>query len=524
MGRRPLWLIGCAISVTLGGSAQEPGRNGQDAPGLGDIVQLLQANQGIVLGAPAGSAESTSSLRYLQRFQSSEAMVNSVERHADGTAYASYAPPLGPDWYDVARADDAEDTRERLIPAGRGRRRFSDVRAANVNDARWLPPDRAFPRGRGPAPRWVTIHLPLTPRATLPLARSGDYCSRDIVSVLDPLLGLFDPDAGPPEWTTILPRNWSLAGREMNNGQRKYHPDLPLVWPGNHRVTWDEVVRLAQTDTARLRTVLKWRGRPSHGDVRDRPIPWISSAVAGVVTNSFLSGADYAGDHAEPPQGYWLGVTPPPDSEPCGVFNAEHSLCDDWIVYVRPDPDYRFMLAQDNEREAGTDKGLGNFTVELRGSLETEIEQWLLPVGYRPEPGDRIFMTGRWVVDCGHDDWHAELHPIEAIVSAHLQQSAVVASVVVTGDWPGGKLELDVWPPARSRAAATLHWRHNGRTIAERLSVDEQAQPADSPNHLHLTITSNEPWQPLVTEDWNEVEPHATRRLAGKYRLWWSTP
>src|ERR1041385_3939957 len=134
MGRRPLWLIGCAISVTLGGSAQEPGRNGQDAPGLGDIVQLLQANQGIVLGIPAGAAESTSSLLYLQRFQSSEAVANSVERRADGTAYASYAPPLGPDWYDVARADDAEDTRERVIPAGRSRRRFSDVRAANVND------------------------------------------------------------------------------------------------------------------------------------------------------------------------------------------------------------------------------------------------------------------------------------------------------------------------------------------------------------------------------------------------------
>src|SRR6266568_6854387 len=190
MRRRPLWLIGCAISVTLGGSAQEPHRNGRDAavetssapPRLGDIVQLLQANQGIVLGAPAGSAESTASLLYLQRFQSSEAMVNSVERHADGTAYASYTTPLGPDWYDVARADDAEDTRERVIPAGRAMRRFSDVRAANVNDARWLPPDRAFRPGRGPAPRWVTIHLPLTPRATIPLARSGDYCSRDIVS------------------------------------------------------------------------------------------------------------------------------------------------------------------------------------------------------------------------------------------------------------------------------------------------------------------------------------------------------
>ncbi|HEV2671948.1 MAG TPA: hypothetical protein VGU74_12710 [Gemmatimonadales bacterium] len=522
MGRRPLWLIGCAVSLTLGGPPQQPHLGG-DAR-LGVILQLLQANQGVQLGSPASAAESTSSLPYVQRFHASEAIVNSVERHPDGTIYASYTTPRGPVWYDVAHADDADDTRERVIPAGRGVRRFSTVRAANVDGARWLPPERAFPPGQGPAPRWVTIRMNTpTPHITTPTANSGDYCSRDVVSVLDPVLGIFNPNAGPPEWTTILPRNWSVAGREKNNGQRKYHPGLPLHWPGNHDVTWEEIVRLAQTNTARLRTVLKWHGRPSHGDVMDRPIPWISSQVTGVVTNSFLSGADYAGDHAEPPTGYWLGITPPPDSEPCGVFNAVHSLCDDWVVYVRPDPEYRFMLAEDHEREAGTDKGLGNFTAELAGSLETEIEQWLIPVGYRPEPGDRVSMTGRWVVDCGHDDWSGELHPIESVVAAHLQQSAVVASVVVTGDWPGGKLEVDVWPPARPSATATFQWRRNRRLIAERLSIDEQPQPANSPNHLHLVITSSEPWEPLVTGDWNEVEPHPTRRLAAKYRLWWGT-
>jgi hypothetical protein len=125
-------------------------------------------------------------------------------------------------------------------------------------------------------------------------------------------------------------------------------------------------------------------------------------------------------------------------------------------------------------------------------------------------------------VDCGHDDWHAELHPIESVVAAHLQQGAVVASVVVTGDWAGGTLELDVWPPTRPSATATLQWRRNRRLAAERLSIDERPQPADNPNHLHLTIISSESWEPLVTVDWNEVQPHPARRLAAKYRLWWS--
>ncbi len=517
-----------------------PARSGhasvRAAPGVGPrrdtVLALLLANQGIVLGSPAGVAESTASLPYYRLFRPGAALFNSVELHADGTVYASDIPPLTPEWYATGRADDAEDTRDRLIRTARRMRRFSDVQAMNAADTTWVPPERAFPPGRAPAPRWVTMRLQTdvltpAPRATTPLGNSGDYCSRDIVSKLDPLLGIFDPNVGPPEWTTILPRNWALpaqgdGGRERDNGQRKYHPTLPLGWPGNHYVTWDEVVHLAQTDTARLRTVLRWRERPTHRDVRDRPIPWIAATVTGVVTNSFLSGADYAGDHTEPPADYWLGRSPPPDSEPCGLFNAEHSLCDDWIVRVRPDPEYRFLLAQDREREAGTDKGLGNFTAELGGSLEAEIEQWLIPVGFRPEPADRISMTGRWVVDCGHDDWHSELHPIESLVATHAEGSAVVASVVITGDWPGGELELDVWPPARPSAAAMLRWRRHGRTALAGLTVDERAEPADNPNHLHLTVVSTAPWQPLVTEDWNQVLPHPTRRLATQYQVWWS--
>src|SRR5206468_8567768 len=85
---------------------------------------------------------------------------------------------------------------------------------------------------------------------------------------------------------------------------------------------------------------------------------------------------------------------------------------------------------------------------------------------YRPEPGDRIQMWGRWSIECGHADWHAELHPIEAYVTSHSEEKLdaalgrkVVASVVVTGDWAGGRLELDAWPPPRPNASARLLWR-----------------------------------------------------------------
>ena len=543
---------------------------------LEPLLDLLERNQGIRLGSAVGGDQSTPSLPHFQLLRERGAATpNSVERHGDGTVYLSYTPPSTPAWYDVRYADDAEDTRTAAIPAGHGVRPFIELQTDNLDDARWLAPARASPPGRGPAPRWLVIPLPpvdpcaahrgdlaqlarrlagagcrpipvagwsaffaaasqaqvngLVPHATTPLSGSGDYCSRQVVSTLDPILRVLNPNSGPPGWTTVLAKNWPVDGRERNNGERKYYADLPLRWPGNHYVTAEELVRLAQTDSARLRKILEWSRRPSHGDVMDRPIPWIASAVEGVVTNSFLSGADYAGDHAEAPDGYWLGDPPPNGSEQCGVFNAQHALCDDWIVLVRPDPEYRFLLAQDREREPGTDKGLGNFGAELQGSLEAEIEQWLIPAGYRPEPGDRTHLTGRWVVDCGHDDWHAELHPIESFVTSHSRLNAgalgkleVAATVVVTGDWPGGELRLDLWPPARPSPDAVLRWRPERHGVAQGLTVEERAEPADNPNHLHLTVASLEPAAPLVTGNWNEVHPHQTRRLAAKYFLWWS--
>ena len=54
------------------------------------------------------------------------------------------------------------------------------------------------------------------------------------------------------------------------------------------------------------------------------------------------------------------------------------------------------------------------------------------------------------------------------------------------------------------------------------LSITETLEPAPAPNHLHLEIVSTDARRPLATGDWNEVEPHATRRLATRYHLWWS--
>ncbi len=459
---------------------------------------------------------------------------SSIEMHPDGTIYVAYSPRLSPIWYDTEAANDGGNPR---IRTGAGYGNFQDVKKKNVLESNWVSPTGAFPEGWRPTPRWFTIFLPptspcdpdtgCTPRnpsewlsflrsgspeverlirhETTPLPDSGAFCYRDTWSPVN--IG------GPPEWQTILPVN---ADGKVN-GQRTSNPDLPDNAALNHYVYWEELMEMMQNDPDRGKIVLQYRGHPDYGDHR---VPWISSSVEGIVTNSFASGEDYAGTHRDWPGGYWLGTPEPPHPEGCGTFAAKNALCNDWDIFLRPDPEYRFLLAHDRP---GHD---GNFDGEHQGNLENEVEQWLIPGGFRPQPGNRIFMTGRWIIDCGHDDWHAELHPIESFVSSHLQprQAApmqAVATVVVTGAWQGGQLDLDIWPPIRLSATARLQKTQDSSdsNVTQGLTVHETLLPADNPNHLHLTITA--PYETLRTDTSNDLYYNTTRRFANKYRLWW---
>jgi len=50
-----------------------------------------------------------------------------------------------------------------------------------------------------------------------------------------------------------------------------------------------------------------------------------------------------------------------------------------------------------------------------KGRLEVEWEIKYLPPSAWPDIGDRVWMQGRWVFDCGHDD-KTEIHPPHALV------------------------------------------------------------------------------------------------------------
>src|SRR6184192_4025365 len=114
------------------------------------------------LGAPVADDRGSESVPHFQLFGTDEsAPLAAFEEHADGTVYLAYLPPVVPEWYAVGRAADTEESRDRVIPVGRDRRRFADAQQRNVRRDKWASPARAFPAGRAPVPQWLAVPLPL---------------------------------------------------------------------------------------------------------------------------------------------------------------------------------------------------------------------------------------------------------------------------------------------------------------------------------------------------------------------------
>jgi LGFP repeat len=496
-------------------------------PVFGQIIQQLRDGLGIDFGAPVSPDHAFPGLG-LQHFQlfkeNLSRVLNTIEMHTDGTIWLAYTPVRHPHWYDTYAA--CEDSSLPPIDTATGPKPFAQAKADNVDPGTWDVVARTFRVGHGSAPRWIRLAPPnyTVPHATQAIPNSGAYCTNDTWRPYN--IG------GPPEWENLLAEN----DPQHDNGQRLAFPGQPANAPLNHYMYPPELYQIMQNDPARGLDIMRWRGHPNGDDHSDRRIPWTPSIAEGVVTNSFLSGEDYAGSHRWPPSGYWVGTPPPKYNMAGGTFPDDgglgaikRSLSNDWDIFLKPDPDYHFLLA--SKGGAGTEQS-ANFDSEHRGNLEIEGEQWLLPVGYRPEVGDRVYMTGRWVIDCGHDDFHAEFHPFELIATAHTepsQQNAEggieqVTAISVSGSWAGGPLEFDVWPPPRNDYGATFRWQEIHRDIDRNINMSATPLPTQQPNHLHVVLSSTQPREALLTKGHNDVYYDIVRRLATKFRCWWQPP
>jgi hypothetical protein len=104
-------------------------------------------------------------------------------------------------------------------------------------------------------------------------------------------------------------------------------------------------------------------------------------------------------------------------------FPFAHPFGFDANTYVVPDPDWMPLLSCGNKpslNQCATDsnyedvchaQGFAPPDLKEKGVLVVETDQGFLPRNYRPLPGERVAVHGTWIVDCGHKDHHAEIHP-----------------------------------------------------------------------------------------------------------------
>jgi hypothetical protein len=79
-----------------------------------------------------------------------------------------------------------------------------------------------------------------------------------------------------------------------------------------------------------------------------------------------------------------------------------------------------FLESETQEREER-----GESTVTLLDDASLGLES-----GYIPQEGDRVAMRGRWIIDCGHNDFHGELHPITFMAFGHAVGTKTVVHVL----------------------------------------------------------------------------------------------
>ena len=189
------------------------------------------------------------------------------------------------------------------------------------------------------------------------------------------------------------------------------------------------------------------------------------------------------------------------------------------------------------------------FGQKNKNVIKTEYEEAYAAEAHNflgtPGVGDLLHMTGRWIVDCGHDPYKTELHPIFSFARAKTVftetnpftgledplfggKPATRIAIWINGWYPGGDnnaIEYDIFPPPRPSPNAVLHVvkpvdsASGGYLAAEDVNLDYQIGPPGSATKVHLRFTASRR-ENAVTED-GEMLFQAGRQYWGIWYLYW---
>jgi hypothetical protein len=104
---------------------------------------------------------------------------------------------------------------------------------------------------------------------------------------------------------------------------------------------------------------------------------------------------------------------------------------------IAPDKRFERLLTPTNRKDRGDQetvdsvKAARDLGIPVNGVLHVEIDEGLAPSAMRPIDGDRVAVFGRWIIDCGHDSFSAEIHPPLVLASARSESENQTHSTVL---------------------------------------------------------------------------------------------
>lgn len=257
------------------------------------------------------------------------------------------------------------------------------------------------------------------------------------------------------------------------------------------------------------------------------------TSVFGAVLSSKLASTDLTLTHE------WFFDCPPVP------LRLPFDCPSDYLVQVRP---------------YGPHTGVGTFRPQslFAGTSSTRIKleyekfyaDFVVWMGY-PREGDLIFTAGRWIIDCGHDTFKSELHPIFMYSTMRTVtfiiepftglrndtifggEPATQANIWVNGWYPGhdptstvriggrgNPIEFDIFPPPRHSPDAKLVVNKPvDADAAFGVGIEWSLEPPGSPNHVHIKFTA--PYREPHVTDYGEMIWEINRGYEGQWFLFW---
>jgi hypothetical protein len=215
--------------------------------------------------------------------------------------------------------------------------------------------------------------------------------------------------------------------------------------------------------------------------------------ILGIVSDAHLAGEDFPATHS-----CHVGD---PLSDPGSWLRS------DMNVHVRPLYGYRHLFADNTE------------------DIELEYEicwfHYAFAAGLDPIPGDLLFASGRWIIDCGHKPYNSEIHPPAVMASMRTTKvegwPATQANVWVNGIYTGDPVEFEIFPPPRPSPDAILNIRKPRDSAAYGLNLEPFYSAL---GYVRLRFTA--PLRHVEVSSMGEMKMESGRGYHGIWHLYWT--